>query len=78
MNKTLNPFESLEQCIAFSSRDWVIDKRDRWIYGIVFGWEDCDDDLHDNYDMSWDEITRLKKLHENFVEAKNLYSKSTE
>jgi hypothetical protein len=76
MTKTLDPFESLECCLAFDSRDWTVDRNDRWIYGIVFGWNECEDDLHDNHNMSWDEIARLEKLHKNFIEAKRLYYKS--
>ena len=77
MIEILDPFESLECSLAFSCRDWANDKRDRWIYGIIFGWGDkCGSEFHDNNGMSWDEIARLEKLHKNFVEAKKLYYKS--
>lgn len=29
-----------KDAIVFDSRDWVENKRDAWIYGIVVGWDD--------------------------------------
>ncbi len=32
--------QSLQTTIAFDSRDWSIDKRLAWIYGVLMGWDD--------------------------------------
>jgi len=42
MSEIENWKESLDQCIPFSARDWALDKRDAWVYGIIIGWEDED------------------------------------
>lgn len=62
-----NPLEVLECIIAFDSRDWSYDKRDRMIYAIVFGWDDYES-------FGWDEdtIAEYKKLHERFKKLKEV------
>ena len=61
----LNPHKSIEATIACSPRDWSLNKRDAWIYGIVFGWDGSS--MHEVAQAhGWDanEVERLKKLHE--------------
>ena len=65
-----NPLEVLECIIAFDSRDWSYDKRDRMIYAIVFGW---DDEVCRN-EFGWDKdtIEEYKKMHERFEKLKEV------
>ncbi len=35
-----NPLDLIECIIAFDSKDWFADKRDRMIYAVVFGISD--------------------------------------
>lgn len=66
---------SLESVVAFDPRDWSLDKRDAWIYGIVFGWESEELDEDPMGDVAkrhgWDDaaVQRLRELHEAFVEG---------
>lgn len=64
-----NPLEVLECIIAFDSRDWADDKRDRMIYAIVFGW---DDEVYKSFGWDEDTIAEYKKLHERFEELKQV------
>ncbi len=66
-NRTLNPLESIECTIAFSSRDMSSDKRDAWLYGIILGWDD--ESLEEFQEkFNWTDLTikRLRILHENY------------
>lgn len=58
-----NPLEVIECIIAFDSKDYAVDKRDRMLYAIVFGWDDYEE-------FGWDEetIKEYKLLHERFEE----------
>ena len=64
-----NPLDVLECIIAFDSRDWSYDKRDRMIYAIVFGW---DDEGYESFGWDKDTIAEYKKLHERFEELKRV------
>lgn len=70
-----NPLESLSVTIPFSPRDWGIEKRDAWVYGIVCGW---DDDCRAEFEkkFGWDDATfsRLNRLHERFEEMRRAQS----
>lgn len=70
IKEVTNPLEVLECIVAFDSRDWAADKRDRMIYAIVFGWED---ETYKN-EFGWDEdtIAEYKKMHERFEELKEV------
>ena len=35
-----NAFDSLINTIVFDPRDWSLNPKDLWIYGIIVGWED--------------------------------------
>ena len=69
-----NPFESLADVLAFSSRDWGQNQDDAWIYGIVLGWDNEDDDTEENamVDIAkrhqWTEetVARLRRLRAEF------------
>ena len=58
-----NCFESIERAIAFDSQDWSTDRRLAWIYGIVFGWEDAEQELKIKHGWTNEDIERLNKYH---------------
>jgi hypothetical protein len=63
----LCPIESLKTCVSTHARDWSINKRDAWIYGIVCGWnDDCFEELIEIRKWTPDAVARLKNLHETF------------
>ena len=66
-----NPLELIECIIAFDSKDYSTNKRDRMLYAIVFGWSDekCKE-------FGWDEetIKEFNRLHERYVVLKELYN----
>lgn len=73
--------DQLHNTMVFDSRDWALNRRDAWLYGIVVGW-DLDDDVdpaHDEGAMDdtaarhgWDPdtITRLRRLHTAITSAR--------
>jgi hypothetical protein len=74
-----NPLDAIANCIAFGSKDWSLDKRDAWIYGIVLGWdnEDKDEDesdedamgeLQSKFGWSDEDVERLRRLHVKYNE----------
>lgn len=66
-----NALESIERTIAFSPRDWSICKRDAWIYGIVFGWDDLTAECALAIRHGWnaETVARLHSLHIEWAEA---------
>ena len=64
-----NPLESIKTTIAFDSKDYSLNKRDAWIYGIVCGWDDALDEVCKQF--NWDESNkaRLKRLNEKYQRA---------
>ena len=70
-----NPLEMLEIIMAFDSRDWMADKRDRLLYTIVFGIsDDCVDEYKDTYGFTDQEIAEYREMHSKWVMAKRLVS----
>lgn len=66
-----DPLEVIECQIAFSSKDWSTDKRDRLIYAIVLGWprdEVC------KAEFGWDDefIDEVEMLHEKWKALKEV------
>jgi len=82
-----NPFESLHNVIVFDSRDWSKNKKDAWLYGIIVGWidEEDDEDLGEeifrelSIKHGWDKETwgRLQRLRVEFIKAKIYYESKT-
>ena len=81
-----NPFQSLENVLAFSCRDWSANPEDAWIYGIIMGWgfdeddkgKSCTDELERKFGSNkWtkSDSKRLKVLHNNWKKAKELMAK---
>lgn len=70
MNDSECPRKSLERCLAFSARDWYADKRDAWIWGIVFGWDaESMKEIAELHGWSDKTVSRLRRLHEIFDHA---------
>lgn len=79
INRDNDPFENLHRTLVTSSRNHSLDHRDAWIYGIIVGWEDGEDDpdsalmeVADRHGWSLATVERLRDLRRNFlVAAKN-------
>lgn len=76
---TTNALESIENVLAFSSRDWSVDKRDAWLWGIVYGWDDPDspdamEEVVALHGWTPEEVARLRGLHADFVARKYAFS----
>lgn len=54
---------SAGDAVAFSPRDWGVDHRDAWIYGILLGWS-CEED-HDHDDVCGGDtaLTEMAERH---------------
>lgn len=63
---TEDPLQSIEFIMAFSSKDWGVDPKDAWIYGIVCGWGGAIEEIAARHDWSPEAVERLKRLHEKF------------
>lgn len=67
-----DPLRSLREALVFSSNDWGSAPDFAWIYGIVCGWGDEDEDYYPSLqaDFGWsdEQIARLKRLHAAFVD----------
>lgn len=76
-----NPFKSLHDTIVYDSKDYSLNRRDMWIYGIVVGWFDDEEtkegvrkDLKRRYPLLKDcDFNRMQILHEEFIKAKELF-----
>ena len=58
--------ESIRTCMAQHVRDWSADRRDAWLWGIVFGWEGCWESIAKQHRWTDETVSRLKQLHEQF------------
>ena len=65
------PGESLRVALATDARDWSLDRRDAWLWGIINGWPDCDAMREVAKRHGWDHVTveRLRTLHRKFNAA---------
>lgn len=73
---TDDPFKSLHDTIVFSSADWGAASDMAWIYGIVVGWSDEEDEegsalleLSERFGWSPYAVRRLQRLHAAFKAA---------
>ena len=65
---TEDPKESLGLTLAGAPRDWSVNKRDAWIWGIVCGWDaGAMVDVQARHRWSDETVERLKRLHSRFV-----------
>lgn len=79
-DKNINPFDSIRSTMTGHSRDWSLNHRDAWLYGIIVGW----DDENGAYDpevlrelkesFGWDDadIARMQKNRNAFVTAEHM------
>lgn len=72
----LGCLESIEATIAFDVRDWSEDRRSAWIYGIVFGWEEAENELKEKFGWDEDDINRLYKYHTEWKRLKSVTEES--
>lgn len=79
------PGEALRNTLAFDPRDWSLNKRDAWLYGIILGWsEEPETGDPDNvggtlctameevatmHGWTDEDVARLRRLHEAFDQA---------
>jgi hypothetical protein len=63
-----DPLQSLQTLVACHARDWSLDPRDAWLYGIVCGW-DYPTLLELSARHGWNSkaLMRLERLHARFV-----------
>jgi hypothetical protein len=58
-----NPIRSIAACLAFSSRDWSLNHRDAWIWGVAVGWpEEALQEVARNHNWSPETVARLRAL----------------
>lgn len=63
-NDIENPFRSIENCLAFHVRDWASEKRDAWLWAVVWGWEgDAMKEVAEKHNWDAETVDRLKRLH---------------
>ncbi len=64
------PIESLENTVATDPRDWMIYKRDAWLYGVIFGWRDAMPEVAAKHGWTQVDVARLNRLHKRWQELK--------
>ena len=62
------PLESVSSAIAFSPRDWSLEKHDAWVYGVMLGWEDALPIIQKQFRWSDSTVSRMVMLNKK-VEA---------
>lgn len=66
-----NPLKALGTTLAFSVDDWGASRAMSWVWGIVLGWDDEDDDgamVEQARRHGWSDetVARLRRLHDAF------------
>lgn len=69
VKEVTNPLEVLECIVAFDSKDYSVDKRDRMLYAIILGW---DDDSYKEFGWSKEDIKEYKLLRKRFEKLKEV------
>lgn len=62
-----DPIASIENTLAFDSRDWSTDKRDAWLWGVVFGWDEAMEQVAKMHKWTPETVERLGQLHRQWV-----------
>ena len=58
-----NSLESINACIVTDSKDWALNRRDAWLYGIVAGWDDALDKVAKRFNWNKNDKHRLRRLN---------------
>ena len=58
MARALASIGSMEAALTTHPRDWSLDHRDAWVYGMIVGWGDCLPDVASRH--GWSEETQEK------------------
>lgn len=58
-----NPLQSVRDTICLDSKDYSLNHRDAWLYGITVGWGDSLNSIAKTHRWSADTVSRLKRLH---------------
>ena len=62
-----DPRESAAACMAASPRDWSLDHRDAWLWGIVCGWgEEALHHLAKKHNWNENTVSRLCELRKSW------------
>lgn len=62
-----NAADSIANCMAFHVRDWSLDQRDAWMYGIVLGWGNALGEVARKHGWPAEDIDRLRRLRRQFL-----------
>ena len=62
-----NPLELIQIIMAFDSRDWFTDKRDRMLYAIVFGISDESVAEYERVGYDQDMIDEYRLMHDRYM-----------
>lgn len=78
----IDVYESLKATISLHSRDWSLNHRDAWLYGIICGWDEFSlrelKKLHGWDDETISRLIKLNKDFESLQKQKALTVQSTE
>lgn len=69
---------SLGRCMAFDPRDWALDRRDAWLWGVIVGWDPDEEGETDGamtevaakHGWTDEDVARLRTLHTAVDEAR--------
>ena len=62
-------FVSLRGSIASQAKDFSLDHRDAWLYWILFGWDEGEDEILSKHGWKGDNLKRLRKYHDSVCMA---------
>jgi hypothetical protein len=55
---------SARSAIAFDARDWSLDPRDAWLYGLLVGWKgEAMNEVAAKHQWIKDDVDRLQQMH---------------
>lgn len=69
IKEVTNPLEVLECIVAFDSKDYSVNKRDRMLYAIILGWDDAS---YKEFGWSKEDIKEYKLLRKRFEKLKEV------
>ena len=59
---------SVNVCILLHPRDWSLNPRDAWLWGIVVGWKDAAmQEVSEKHGWPEETVDRLKRLRADYV-----------